>query len=127
MVNSILGDKDENYNIPKGGRYDFFDVYAYPRGQFSDNMCATTSGNNIDCLNITIQLPGVGVAFSNPWGYVYSIREMQKSFNALLDSTLLKRCTDYLFYTPTIGLDMLEPYATAGLGRMVPISSVNQK
>ena len=51
---------------------------------------------------------------------------MQKPFNAIIESILLKRCMHYLFYAPTIGLYMLEPSAMDVLGKVVPLASVKQ-
>ena len=81
LVNSSLGDEDENYNMPKGVRDDFFDVYAYLRGQFLDSICVANASNKIDCLKLTIQILGGGIFF-NLWGDVYNMRYLQQPFNA---------------------------------------------
>ena len=39
---------------------------------------------------------------------VYYMIELQQQFNVLIEIILHKICIHYLFYTPTIGLDMLE-------------------
>ena len=121
-----LGGEEDKYDIPKGGIDSFFDVYAYLRGQFLDNICATTAGGKIDCLDLTIQIPG-GVAYiSYLLEYVYNMRDMKQPFIVLIESILLKRCMHYLFYAPTIGLYMLEPSAMDVLGKVVPLASVKQ-
>ena len=52
--------------------------------------------------------------------------EVLQPFNALIDSMLLNKCVYYLFCTPTIGLDMLGTYTTAGLGVLEPLYDVKQ-
>ena len=54
LVNISLGDEEENYYIPKGGRDAFFYAYTYLRGQSSDNICDANAGNNIDYLKLNI-------------------------------------------------------------------------
>ena len=65
LVNNNLGDEEEKYDIPKVVRDALFDVCTYLRGQFSDIINATTVGKNLDCLKLTIQIPGGVEAFSN--------------------------------------------------------------
>ena len=126
LVNIILGDEEEKYAIPKGGSDAFFGVYAYLWGQFLNKNNSATVGNKLDFLKPIIQLPEGVEAFYNLWEYLYNMIELQQPFNALIESILLNRCIYYLFYTTTIGLDMLEPSVTDGLVMLEPLASVNK-
>ena len=51
---------------------------------------------------------------------------IKQPFNSLIERILLKIFIHYIFYNLTIGLDIIEPYATAVLGMLEPLTSVNQ-
>ena len=67
LANSILGDEEDKYGIPKGVIDTFFGVYAYLRGQLSDKICVATAGKKRTSSNITSQIPGGGDTFINQW------------------------------------------------------------
>ena len=68
LANRSLVFEEEKCKIHNEERYGFSHVYACLRGQFSDCICASKSGNKLDCLKITIQITEGGGRLWQPLG-----------------------------------------------------------
>ena len=67
LLNKITHAIFDKNNTTKDGSYDYINIDAYQQGQLLDKICANTSVNHINPLNITYQLQWVEEYLIKHW------------------------------------------------------------